>query len=146
MRHCSEFAGYRCIVGNVVLVRAKHKQAAVACRPVLILIKYHPGGQDNSFSGRIWPAGLDFDTPVIDRTLEILSPHNRVWEAKGRHAFWAFSRLWVSHCETVSFSLKLKHSVQNKGALSLCAYTHLCGCVCFVYVCTSVNAFVEQIV
>lgn len=53
LRRCSEFAGYRCIVGNGVLVREKHQQAAVACGPGLILIKYHPGGQDNSFTGRI---------------------------------------------------------------------------------------------
>lgn len=41
---CSEFAGYRCIVGNVVLVRAKHQRVAAACGPVSIVIKYHPGG------------------------------------------------------------------------------------------------------
>ena len=41
---CSEFAGYRYIVGDIVLVRAKHQEAATASGPVLILIKYHPGG------------------------------------------------------------------------------------------------------
>lgn len=39
-------------MGNGVLEGAKHQQAAAACGPVLILIKYHP-------------AGLDFDTCAV---------------------------------------------------------------------------------
>ena len=64
--HCSEFAGYRWIVGNVVLVRAKHQGAATARGPVLILIKYHPGAIDNSF------AGLDFDICGIEDKILLL--------------------------------------------------------------------------
>ena len=35
---------YRCILGNVVLARARQQRAVTASGPVLIWIKYHPGG------------------------------------------------------------------------------------------------------
>lgn len=55
MLRCSEFAGYRCIAGNVVSVRAKHQRAAATPEPVLMLIRYHPGSR-RQYISRSCPA------------------------------------------------------------------------------------------